>query len=58
MGGRMLPGSLPIHDLEKAHNALVRGVGLESGAHRADVNDPVYLERMEMTNDLCSWLKR
>ncbi|MEE0448793.1 MAG: hypothetical protein UC928_02650, partial [Collinsella sp.] len=25
---------------------------------RADVNDPVYLERMEMVNDLCSWLKR
>ena len=22
------------------------------------MNDPVYLERMEMANDLCSWLKR
>lgn len=22
------------------------------------MNDPVYLERMEMVNDLCSWLKR
>lgn len=53
----MLPGSLPIHDLEKAHNALVSDVGLESEAHRADANDPVYLERMEMANDLCSWLK-
>lgn len=58
MGSRMLPGSLPIHDLEKAHNALVRDGGFESEAHRADVNDPVYLERMEMANDLCSWLKR
>lgn len=58
MGSRMLPGSLPIHDLEKAHNALVRDGGLESEAHRADVNDPVYLERMEMANDPCSWLKR
>lgn len=54
MGSRMLPGSLPIHDLERAHNALAREGGLESEAHRADVNDPVYLERMEMANDLCS----
>lgn len=37
---------------------MVRDGGLESKAHRADVNDPVYLERMEMANDLCSWLKR
>lgn len=58
MGSRMLPGSLPVHDPEKAHNALARDGGLESEAHRADVNDPVYLERMEMANDLCSWLKR
>lgn len=58
MGGRIAPGALLIHDLERAHNALVRDGGLESEAHRADVNDPVYLERMEMVNDLCSWLKR
>lgn len=54
----MAPGSLPIHDLEKAHNALVRDGGLESEAHRADANDPVYLERMETVNDLRSKLKR
>ena len=35
-----------------------RDGGFESEAHRVDVNDPVYLERMEMANDLCSWLKR
>ena len=49
----MLSRSQPIHDLERAHNALVRDGGLESEAHRADVNDPIYLERMEMANDLC-----
>ena len=54
----MEPGSLLIHDLERAHGALVREDGLESEAHRADVNDPVYLERMEMVNNLCSQLKR
>ena len=32
------------------HGALVRGGGLESEAHRADANGPVYLERMEMVN--------
>lgn len=58
MGGRIAPGSLLIHSLERAHGALVREGGLESEAHRADVNDPVYLERMVMVNDLCSWLKR
>lgn len=58
MGGRIAPGSLLIHDLERAHGALVSEGSLGSEAHRADVNDPVYLERMEMVNDLCSWLKR
>ena len=37
---------------------LVWEGGLESGAHRADVNGPVYLERMEMANDLYSRPKR
>ena len=37
---------------------LVRDGGLESEAHWSDVSDPVYLERMEMVNDPCSWLKR
>ena len=49
-----MPGSLLIHDPERAHNALVRDGGLEIEAHRANVNDPVYLERMEMVKDLCS----
>lgn len=58
MGGRLVPGSLLIHDLERAHGAVFREGGLDSEAHRANVNDPVYTERMEMVNDLRSWLKR
>lgn len=54
----MLPGSLPIHDPERTHNALAGVGGHESEAHRAGVNDPVCLERMETVNDLCSKLKR
>ena len=54
MGGRIAPESPHIHDLERAHGVLVREGGLDSEAHRADANDPVYLERMEMVNDLCS----
>lgn len=57
-GGRIAPVSLLVHDLERAHNVLVREGGLDSEAHRADIGDPVRLERMEMVNDLCSWLKR
>ena len=58
MGGRMAPGPLLIHDHERTHGALVREGGLESDTHRAEVNDPVCLDRMEMVIDLCSWLKR
>ena len=58
MGGRIAPGSLLIHNLKWAYGVLVREDGLGSEAHRADVNDPVYLDLMEMVNDLCSWLKR
>lgn len=57
-GDRIAPGSLLIHDLERAHGVRVRKGDLDSEARRADVNDPVYLERMEIVNDLCSWLKR
>ena len=50
-------GSLLIHDFERARGVLVRDGGLESEARRADDNDPVYLERLEMVNDLYSRLK-
>lgn len=53
----MSPWSLLIHDQERAHNAFVRDGGLESEAHRADVNDPVYMERIEVPNDPCASLK-
>lgn len=43
MGGRIAPGSLPIHDLERAHGVLVREGGFESEAHNTDVSDPVYM---------------
>ena len=58
MGDRIAPESPLIHDLERAHGVLVGDCRLESEAHRFDVNDPVYQERMEIVNDLCSWLKR
>lgn len=53
MGGRIAPGSPHIHDLERAHDELVRGGGFESEAHKADANGPVYLEWMEMVNVIC-----
>lgn len=56
--GHIAEGGLVVHDRERAHGALIRESGCAEKAHRADVNDPVYLERMSMVNNLCSWLKR
>lgn len=51
-------GATLVHDRERAHNVLVRELSLEDESHKADVRDPVYLEAMELVNNLCSWLKR
>ena len=58
LGGHIAEGSLVVHDRERAHGALIRESGCADEAHRADPNDPVYLERTAMVNNLCSWLKR
>ena len=41
VSGSMAPGSLLIHDPERARGMLVRDGGLEKEVHRADVSDPV-----------------
>ncbi|WP_050340945.1 IS1595 family transposase [Olsenella sp. oral taxon 807] len=51
-------GSTIVGDKEKSHDSLVRAVKGTHEAYRADVGDPVYLERMSLVNNLCSWLKR
>ena len=56
--GRIAEGSVIVHDMEKAHGALIKAAKCTSEAYRADVRDPVYLECMGMVNSLCSWLKR
>lgn len=58
MDDSIVSGALLVHDLKRAHNALVRDGRHESETHRADANDPVYMEQMEMVNDPCSWQKR
>lgn len=58
LGGHIAEGSLVVHDRERAHGALIRESGCADEAHRADPSDPVYIERMAMVNNLCSWLKR
>lgn len=47
-----------VHDRERAHGELVRGLALEDEAHKTDVRNPSYLEAMELFNNLCSWIKR
>lgn len=57
MGGKIVTGSPLIQDLERAYGVLARDGGPESEARSADANGPVYLERLEMEDDLYSWLK-
>ena len=58
LSGNIAEGSVIVGDRERAHNALVRAVHGTHEAYKADVRDPVYLERVAMVNNLCSWLKR
>lgn len=51
-------GSTLVGDKERAHNALVKAVKGTHEAYKADTRDPVYLERVAMVNNLCSWVKR
>lgn len=37
---------------------LVRELSLKDESHKADVRDPVYLEAMELADNLCSWPRR
>ena len=54
----IIPGSVVIHDGEKAHNLLIEKLSLKSEAYKADKNSRVYLENMALINNMCSWLKR
>ena len=58
MKGRIAEGAALVHDKERAHNVLVRELGLGDGPHKADVRDPAHLEAMALVNNLCSWLRR
>ena len=51
-------GSTDVHDRERAHNGIIADRSCKSEAYKADVTDPVYLDAMEMANNLSSWLKR
>ena len=51
-------GATVVGDKERAHNALVKAVKGTHEAYKADTNDPIYLERVAMVNNLCAWLKR
>lgn len=55
---RIGEGSVIVHDKEKSHASLVKAAKCTDEAFKADVNDPVYLEHMEMVNSLSSWIRR
>lgn len=52
LGGHLAKGVTVVHDREKAHNGMIRDAGCESESYKADVRDPVYLERMALVNPL------
>ena len=58
MKAHVAEGATLVHDRERAHNVLVRENSLEDESYRADVRDTVYLEKMALVNNLCSWIKR
>ena len=58
LGGHLAEGAVVVHDREKAHNGLIREAGCGGESYKADVRDPVYLEKMALVNNLCSWIKR
>ncbi len=47
-----------MHERERAHSVAIRDAGAIFESYKADVRDQEYLESMELTNNLCSWLKR
>ena len=52
------PGSILIHDGDKAHNLLIEKLQLKSEVYIADTHSKEYLENMALINNLFSWLKR
>ena len=54
----MAKGPAIVGDKERSHDSLVRAVRGTHGAYRADVGDPVCLERMSLVNNPCPWPKR
>ena len=58
LGHRIAQGTTIVHDRERSHASLVREVGGESIAYKADLSDPGYLEGMKMASSLCAWIRR
>lgn len=52
------PGSIIVHDGEKAHNMLISKLKLQSEVYKADTSNQEYLDNKALINNMCSWLKR
>ena len=52
------PGSLIIHDGEKAHRSLIDKLSSLDEVYIANTKDKTYIENMKMINSACGWLKR
>lgn len=52
------PGSLIIHDGERAHLSLIEKLNSTDEVYIANTNDQSYLHNMKLINSACAWLKR
>lgn len=51
-------GSTVVHDGDHSHYKLINSLNCKEEVYKAIKTDKEYLERMELVNNMCSWLKR
>lgn len=51
-------GSIIVHDGDHSHQRLISDLKCKEEFYKAIKTDSEYLEKMELINNMCSWLKR
>lgn len=51
-------GSVIVHDGDRSHAGLIALLNCKEELYKANKTDKEYLEKMELINNMCSWLKR
>ena len=51
-------GSHIIHDGDHYHYKLIQELNCSEELYKANTKDKLYIEKMSLINNMCSWLKR